>query len=128
MSVPPPPVPGIIDGSMTVHAEAGGGVSIRVVVMTGADPAGQCGLIELVIGAENARGFARAVAASGPATGSVADSAVTSPGVTGTGAEQPFPCHIGFGQHAPAPRRPEPDQPGSRIRLSSAIMGDTRHG
>jgi hypothetical protein len=123
MSAPPPPVPGIIDGSMTVHTEAGGGVSIRVVIMTGADPAGQCGLIELVIGADNARGFARAVAASGPAAGSV-----TSTGVTSTGPEQPFPCHIGFGRHAPAPRRPEADQPGSRIRLSRAIAGDTRHG
>ena len=92
MSPPPPPVPGIIDGSMTVHAEAGGGVSIRVVIMTGTGPAGQCGLIELVIGADNARGFARAVAASGLAAGPV----------TGTGQEQPFPCHIGFGQHAPA--------------------------
>jgi hypothetical protein len=128
MSAPPPPVPGIIDGSMTVHTEAGGGVSIRVVIMTGADPAGQCGLIELVIGADNARGFARAVAASGPAAGSVTSTGVTSTGVTSTGPEQPFPCHIGFGQHAPAPRRPEADQPGSRIGVSRAIRGDTRHG
>jgi hypothetical protein len=79
----PPPVPGIIDGSMTVHAEPGGGVSIRVVIAAGLDPAGQCGLIELVIGAENAGELARAVFA-------------------GRGQDQPLPCHVGFGQHAPA--------------------------
>ena len=35
MNTPPPPVPGIIDGSMTVHTETGGGVSIRVVIRSG---------------------------------------------------------------------------------------------
>jgi hypothetical protein len=78
--ISPPPVPGIIDGSMTIHPESGGGISIRVVIGAAADPGGQCSLIELIIGTEQTRELAQAVAA-------------------GAGSRRSLPCHIGFGQH-----------------------------
>lgn len=84
----PPGIPGIIEGSMTVHAEPDGSVSFRVVIGSRDEYAGKRDVLELIIGAEHVRSIGRALA-DGDATI--------------IGYSEPvrtFPCHIGFCRNA----------------------------
>ena len=58
-SAAPPAVPGIVEGSLTVHSEPGGGVSLRVTVGVGGRE-----VVELLISAECARDLNGSLATS----------------------------------------------------------------
>lgn len=70
-------IPGIIDGTMTVHSEPDGSVSFRVLISASGKHATDNGVLELIVGASYTGRLSLVLA--------------------GQGAEQalPFPCQIG---------------------------------
>jgi hypothetical protein len=50
---PLPGVPGVVERSMTVHREPGGGLSLRVIIEAGGGQDTRHDLLELIIGAEH---------------------------------------------------------------------------
>lgn len=84
----PPRVPGIIDGTMTIHPEPGGSVSLRVIVGTDDGTGARHDLLELIIGADDIPGVSRVLSRDGTASDD------------GQNWRHPFPCHIGFLRHS----------------------------
>lgn len=83
----PPGIPGLIEGSMTMHGEPGGGMSFRIVI-GGDGSQTDHDLLELIVSAEDVQSLSRAL--SGHHTG-LSD---------GSGPNSPFPCRIGFCRNA----------------------------
>lgn len=86
-------VPGIVEASVTIAPQPDGRVSFRVRVGGGSHPAGECDLIELIIGLEHV-GDALAGARTGQRAGMEAADELPD-----------FPCHIGFSHGDPLSRR-----------------------
>lgn len=84
----PPEIPGIIDGTMTVHPEPGGNVSFRVVIGIDDGQTAKRDLLELIIGPSYIGNLSRAL---------------TGQDISIAGGSDPvpsFPCHIGFCRNA----------------------------
>ena len=82
--VPLPGIPGIIEGSMTMQPELGGGMSFRVIIGVGGGRTAKRDLLELIISAEHIGEISRVLADHGA-------------GITCDYDTMPsFPCHIGF--------------------------------
>lgn len=81
---PPPCVPGIIDGSMTIHSDPGGGLSFRVIISAVGRPDEKHDLLELIVDARHIEHIWQACAEQRNE-------------MTG-GPESPpaIPCHVGF--------------------------------
>jgi hypothetical protein len=86
--VPSGRIAGLIDGSMTMLLEPGGGASFRVLVGAGGDQPADRDLLELVVSAEHVKELGQALADRG--AGTIAHFATV----------PPVPCHIGFRRQA----------------------------
>lgn len=82
----PPEIPGIIEGSITIHPGQGGSVSFRVVIGVDDRQAARHDLLELIFGAEHSEELSRALTRRN-AKGSTSDPIS-------------LPCHIGFRRSA----------------------------
>lgn len=80
----PPRIAGIIEGSMTLHPEPGGGVSFRIIVGIGTELTAEHDLLELIISAAHVRDVSRALTGDGQSISGRSDQVLS------------LPCHIGF--------------------------------
>jgi hypothetical protein len=78
-SMPNHGIAGLIEGSMTILPEPGGGVSFRVLIGVGGKQAAERDLLELIISAGHIADLSRALAGHGAGS---------------------LPCHIGFSRNA----------------------------
>jgi hypothetical protein len=77
-------IAGLIEGSMMILPEPGGGLSFRVLIGADGEQTAECDLFELIIGPEHIADFGRALAGYG--AGRVGD---LEPALW-------LPCHIGY--------------------------------
>jgi hypothetical protein len=77
-------IPGVIDGTMTLHPEPDGSVSFRVLIGANGGQAADNYMLELIVGASYTGRLSIVLAGHGAAAGEGPDSAL------------PFPCQIGF--------------------------------
>jgi hypothetical protein len=80
-------IPGIIDGTMTLHPEPDGSVSLRVLIGTSGGPEADNDMLELIVGASYAGRLSIVLAGHGAAPDDGPDPAL------------PFPCQIGFSKN-----------------------------
>jgi hypothetical protein len=86
-SMTPPGIPGLIEGSMTMYREPGGGMSFRIVI-GGDGSQTDHDLLELIVSAEDVRSLSRALSGHCPGLSD------------GSGPLPSFPCRIGFCRNA----------------------------
>jgi hypothetical protein len=77
-------IPGIIDGTMTLHPEPDGSVSFRVLIGANGGHAADNDMLELIVGASYTGRLSIVLAGHGAAAGEGPDPAL------------PSPCQIGF--------------------------------
>lgn len=77
-------IPGIIDGTMTLHPEPDGSVSFRVLIGANGGQAAENDMLELIVGASYTGRLSLLLAGHGATAGEGPDAAL------------PFPCQIGF--------------------------------
>lgn len=77
-------IPGIIDGTMTLHPEPDGSVSFRVLIGANGGQATENDMLELIVGASYTGRLSIVLTGRGASAGERPDPAL------------PFPCQIGF--------------------------------
>jgi hypothetical protein len=80
----PDAIPGIIDGTMTLHPEPDGSVSFRVMIGINRGEAADNATLELIVGASHTGQLSLVLANCGAVAGDGYDTTL------------PFPCQIGF--------------------------------
>src|SRR6266568_3171374 len=79
-------VAGLIEGSMMILPELGGGLSFRVLIGVDGEQTAECDLLELIIGAEHIADLGQALVGYG--AGKVGDLDLV----------LLLPCHVGYGK------------------------------
>lgn len=81
-------IAGLIEGSMMILPEPGGGLSFRVLIGVDGEQTAECDLLELVIGAEHIADLGQALVGYGAGRAGDLDPAPL------------LPCHIGYCKNA----------------------------
>lgn len=76
-------IAGLIEGSIMILPEPGGGLSFRVLIAADGEQTAECDLLELIIGAEHIADFGQALVGYGA-------------GKAGGLDPELLPCHIGY--------------------------------